>query len=454
MSPSTSSRSVAAVIAATAIVSGFVSPTTARQSVRADLVISRVRIVHGDGRTTPDATVTIAGGRIVAIGREGEPTSANAAVRIDGTGKTLIPGLIDAHVHVEDWTLPLFLKYGVTTVRDLHNDASYVLSLPADAFDRPRLIASGALLDEPPSFWKNALPVTTPTEARAAVRRNVDAGARVIKGYTRLQPAMMCAVVAEARARGVPVAAHLGMTNALEAADCGVTSIEHLTGIADAASSDPATLRNAHRDFLGGWTAFEREWRTLDPIRVERVARRLIDQRVTIVPTLALHEAFSRLADNDLQQDPALADVPDHVRRVSWDPADIMRRAHWTPAVLAEFKQTFPLLQSFVSTYARLGGAIAAGTDSAQQYVIPGASLHREIELYVNSGLSPAAALKTATTDAAGLLGISDIVGTIGVGKTADLVLLDADPLRDIKATRKIWKVIRKGVVAYERGGS
>lgn len=445
---------VATAIVWGAIASGFAAPTTARQSVRVDLVISRVRVVHGDGRTTPDATVTVAGGRIVAVGREGGPGSQNAAVHVDGTGKTLIPGLIDAHVHLEDWTLPLFLKYGVTTVRDLHNDPSYVFSLPADAFDRPRIISAGALLDEPPSFWKNALSITTPTEARAAVRRNIDAGARVVKGYSRLQPALMCALVAEARARGVPVAAHLGMTNALEAADCGVTSIEHLSGIADAASADPGKLRNAHRDFLGGWTAFEREWRALDPVRVERVARQLIDQRVTIVPTLALHEAFSRLADKDLQQDPALADVPDRVRRVAWDPADIMGRARWTPAVLAEFKQTFPLLQSFVSTYARLGGTIAAGTDTAQQYVVPGASLHREIELYANSGLSPAAALKAATTDAAALLGISDMVGTIDVGKTADLVLLDADPIRDIKATRKIWKVIRKGVVAWERAGS
>jgi imidazolonepropionase-like amidohydrolase len=422
----------------------------------ADLLIRNVRIVHGDGRVTPRATVVVRGAIItdVAPASEERPVSSEppALSVIDAAGKTMIPGLIDAHVHVEAWTPAVFLKYGVTTVRDLHSDASVIFPMAReDSASRPRIVTSGPLIDGPGSFWKNAVQVGSVGEARAAVRAQIDAGAKVIKVYTRLQPAFIAVIAAEARDRGVPVAAHLGRTTALQAAEAGVTSIEHLSGIADAASDDPGRLLKAHEDFLGGWTAFELEWQRVPFMRLEAVARQLIARGVVIVPTLALHEAFSRMADADLMKDPALADVPASVLRDSWDPADIMSRAHWTRDTLAQFKQTLPVLQRFVGLYARLGGKIAAGTDTPQQFVVPGASLHRELELYVASGLSPAAALTTATQGAAALLGLRDRAGVIGAGMAADFVLLDADPLTDIRNTRKITMVVKGGVVVGTR---
>lgn len=412
-----------------------------------DLAIRGVRVVHGDGRVTASATVLVGSGRIARIDRT--PAAAGTPVRrvIDGAGRTLIPGLIDAHVHVEPWALPLFLRYGVTSVRDVHNVPALVFPLAAaDAPDRPRVVAAGAMLDGPGSFWPNAVIVDDAAAARDAVRQQVEAGAGVIKVYSRLRPSMVSAVVREARARGVPVAAHLGRTNAVEAASAGVTSIEHLSGIADAASRDRDRLRRAHDDFLAGWTAFELEWPSLAPAALDEVARQLIGKGVTVVPTLALHEAFSRLADPALPRDPALADVPATTLK-AWAPDDLMGRARWTAATLDQFKRALPVLQRFVGRYAALGGRVAAGTDTAQQFVVPGASLHRELELYVAAGLSPAAALRTATVDAADLLGISTHAGTVAVGKDADLVLLDGDPLSDIRATRRILTVVRLGVV-------
>jgi imidazolonepropionase-like amidohydrolase len=418
----------------------------------ADLVVRNVRIIRGDGRVTPRATVVVRGATITDIDPavRDRPAGAEPAARrvVDGAGRTMIPGLIDAHVHVEAWMPGVFLKYGVTTVRDLHSDAAAVLPMAReDSPARPRIITSGPLIDGPGSFWKNAVQAGSVGEARAAVRAQVDAGAKVIKIYTRLEPALVTVIVAEARARGVPVAAHLGRTNALQAAEAGVASIEHLSGIADAASDEPGRLIRAHDDFLGGWTAFEFEWQRVSPARLEAVARQLIARGVAIVPTLALHEAFSRMADADLMRDQALADVPPAVLRDAWDPADIMRRARWTAETLAQFKKTLPVLQRFVGLYARLGGRIAAGTDTPQQFVVPGASLHRELELYVASGLSPAAALFTATRGAATLLGIQDRVGTIDAGMAADFVLVDGDPLANISDTRKIAVVVKDGIV-------
>jgi imidazolonepropionase-like amidohydrolase len=432
----------ALVVAASLLMLGTATPATF------DLVIRDARIVHGDGRVSPRATIYIAAGRIVRI--EGTtPTSVIQAGRvIDAAGRTVIPGLIDAHVHVEPWTLPLFLKYGITTVRDVHNRPEYILPLAAsESPSQPRIIAAGALIDGPGSFWKDAIVVDDFVSARAAVRRQVEAGAGVIKVYTKLHPALISVIVQEARARGVPVAAHLGKTTATEAAMVGVTSIEHLSGIAESASAEPERLYKAHDDFLGGFTTFELEWPSLKAPALDRVARALIERKVVLVPTLALHEAFSRLADSDLRQDPALADVPADVLGRNWDPADIMARAHWTPQLLAAFKRTLPVLQRFVRSYRQLGGRIVAGTDTPQQFVVPGSSLHRELELYVAAGLTPAAALKSATADAADLLGISDRAGTVDVGKDADVVLLDGDPLADIRATRRIVAVVRGGVV-------
>ena len=119
--------------------------------------------------------------------------------------------------------------------------------------------------------------------------------------------------------------------------------------------------------------------------------------------------------------------------------------------MLAQFKKTLPVLQRFVGVYHRLGGKIAAGTDTPQQFVVPGASLHRELELYVASGLAPAAALFTATGGAAALLGIEERVGTIGAGMAADFLLLDGDPLADIRNTRRIWLVVKDGIVLGTR---
>lgn len=174
-----------------------------------DLAIRHARVIHGDGRVTPRATVFVSSGRISRI--DTTPAADAVPVRraIEAAGQTLIPGLIDAHVHVESWSAPLFLKYGVTSVRDVHNAPDVILPMSRDDSPvRPRIVAAGAMLDGPGSVWPNAVIVSDIASVRVAVRRQVEAGAGVIKVYTRLSSSMIAAIVQEARARGVPVAAH------------------------------------------------------------------------------------------------------------------------------------------------------------------------------------------------------------------------------------------------------
>ena len=202
---------------------------------------------------------------------------------------------------------------------------------------------------------------------------------------------------------------------------------------------------------MAGWTASEREWVRVAPDRLAQVAASLVRNGVTAVPTLALHEALGRLGDADLKSDAILSSVPPAVLSDEWNPAALLARNGWTPAILQDFKRALPVQQQFVQRFARGGGRVMAGTDTPQPYVVPGVSLHRELQLLVASGLSPAAAIRSATVDAADLLGVSDRVGTVAVGKAADLLVVDGDPLTDIKATTRIVLVVRAGQVVYRR---
>jgi N-acyl-D-aspartate/D-glutamate deacylase len=415
----------------------------------ADLLVRNARVVQGDGRVIARGTVAITAGRISRV------TAGNTAVRgrreIDAAGRTLIPSLIDAHVAVRRWTFPLLLRHGVTTVRDVGNDAGFVLPLAAlDDPEVPQIVAAGPVVDGPGAASDVAV-VSTVAEARTAVRDAVGAGAGLISTGPRLHQAMLSVLAAEAAARGVPVAAELGRTTALEAADAGITSLEGLSGIAMSAAAVPDALRAQFDDIDRGTHAAIREWPQLDGARLRAVARRLIDQNVALVPALASIEAIGRLQDPAFTQAALRAAVPRDVAVREWDVAEVMRRHGWTSATLADFRAALPIMQRFVADYVRMGGRVVAGSGTPAPFAVPGTSLHREMQLYVEGGMRETAALQAATSDAAALLGIADRTGTVEVGNDADLVLVDGDPLRDIAAIERIRLVIKRGVVVYSR---
>ena len=289
-------RAVSLGIAASLAAAGWCPVLLAApRQAPADILIRNARVVHGDGRVTRLASVVIRNGSIEIVQPLAAPArgpgDAPARRVIEAEGLTIVPGLIDAHVRLQPWTLPLFLEAGVTTVRDLHGSSADVSPLaPESRLDRPRVLASGPIVDGPGGDPAAAAVVTTVGEARAAVRRLIEPGARVIAVSPRVEPALLTVVVSEAKARGVPVAAHLGRTTATHAAYAGVTSIEHLSGVTEAASADTDRLVKAHAEFFAGWTAAMLEWRRLPLQRLEAIARDVAEKGVVMVPTLVAHE--------------------------------------------------------------------------------------------------------------------------------------------------------------------
>ena len=414
-------------------------------------LIGATLIDGSGGAALADAVVVVRRGRIESVGPRGGFELPRKTREVDVTGRWIIPGLIDAHAHLApalSWAQPRYLAWGVTTLRDVHGGITSLTRLrqrgDGTAPVGPRVYAAGAMIDGLPTTYPDAIGVNGEKDARKAVDRLVTAGADLIKVYTRVDAPLLRAIVDEAKAFNLSVTAHLGMTDALSAAKAGIAGIEHMTGVPEAASKAPSSLITAHyRGFFPGWTASERSWAELDSAALARVAQRLAEAKITLIPTLVLHETLSRLRDPGLLRDPSLADVPEEQQR-DWDVPGLITRAGWTEADFAAFRRSRPAQDLFLRAFARAEGRIATGTDASNQLLVPGFSEHREMELLVRAGLTPREALRAATRNGAVLLG-ADSLGLIAPGKAADLVVLSKDPLADIRNTRAIESVMARG---------
>jgi imidazolonepropionase-like amidohydrolase len=400
------------------------------------------------GPALPNAVIVIRKGHVESVGTREDFQLPARTTELDLSGRWIMPGLIDSHAHVAPWALPRYLAWGVTAVRDLHGAMDSILPLRnrvrLGAVAGPRIYSAGAMIDGLPATYPDAFGANKASDARRAVDRLATANVDLVKVYTRVDPTLLHAILDEARTFNLRVAGHLGLTDAVTAAKAGITSIEHLSGVPEAAMGDASSLYAAHyRSFFAGWTAFERSWARLDSAALARVAEELAASKVTLVPTLVLHETFSRLDDSSVTASGMLNAVPPFERR-RWNVPDMVARAGWTAEDLADFRRSRPNQDLFVRLFHGAGGRIATGTDASNQLLIAGYSEHQELALLVRAGLSPRDALVAATRNGALLLGV-DSIGLIAPGKVADLVVLRADPLKDIGNTLAIDKVMSRG---------
>ncbi len=383
-----------------------------------------------DGTGTPlilDAVIIVSEGYIEEIGPPDVVSVPRGAREIRVDGKWIVPGLIDAHVHAEPWTFSRFLAYGVTSIRDVGGEQNAVVALRDEtslgATPAPRMYISGALIDGAPAQWDDATEVRTPTEAR---RRRL------------LRPLMD-----EAQTLNLPVTAHLGKLDAVSAVNLGVCCLEHMSGVVASASRDAARFARAHDNFFAGWNLEERTWGRLDSASLHRTARLLVEPGASIIPTLVLHQAWSRLTDRSYIDQLDLSGVPDSIQQ-EWNIRDLIRRAGIRSEDFSAFRRSRGAQDRFVRLFHGEGGLVVAGTDAPNQLLAPGASLHGEMAMLVDAGLSPRDALLAATVNVARLLE-TDTIGVLRPGAVADFLVLSGNPLEDIANTREIFMVVFKG---------
>jgi imidazolonepropionase-like amidohydrolase len=379
-------------------------------------------------------------GRILSVGeREALPVPRGADV-VDLTGRWIIPGLVDVHMHLQPWGTDLALRWGVTTVRDLHG----TLPTAIPAVPAPHMFSAGVALDGAAGLWPGSLAIRTAEDVDIALDSLAASGAHWVGISPGITPELLELIVAGARARRLSVAAHLGLTDALVAMQLGVTSIEHLSGIPEAAGDSLVVHAAYRRGFRQGVTAFGTSWLVADTGRLMQVARDLAVSGVTLVPTLTMHEVLSRLDDPAVTGGQDLHGVPDSIRS-GWDAGELISIWGWDPGTLADLRMAREVQDRFVLEFARNGGRLVAGTDAPTPFVVPGVAIHREMELLVAAGLTPLAALRAATAAGADLLR-ADSLGRLRANAVADLVVLSGDPLTDIRNTRRIERVMLRGV--------
>jgi imidazolonepropionase-like amidohydrolase len=414
------------------------------------LAITNVTIIDATGASAkPGMTVVIAGDRIAEIGRAGKVKLPKDAQVVDGRGKFLIPGLWDMHVHA--WAanvfFPLFIANGITGVRDMFGPIGQVKhwrrQMAEGNLTGPRLYAAGQIVDGPKPIWPGSIAVSNEAEGRQAVARVKADGSDFVKVYSLLPRDAYFAIADEAKKQGLSFAGHVPTTvTAAESSDAGQKSIEHLDRVLLGCSTSEAEFVSQ-----GARITSEMRRKMLESYSEEKARAlfaRFARNGTWQSPTLVVLRAISHMDDPKITGDPRLKYLPPFFT-AQWDPTKDSRFRNYTPATYESLRATYRKNLELVGRMRRAGVEFLAGTDTPNPYCFPGFSLHDELQLLVEAGLTPMEALQAATRNPAKFTGQLDRLGTVEKGKLADLVLLDADPLVAIANTRKIHGVLLAG---------
>jgi imidazolonepropionase-like amidohydrolase len=425
------------------------------------LVIQRVTVIDATGNAAqPGMTVVIEQDQIAAIGPWKKVKAPSGSHIVDGRGKFLIPGLWDMHVHdyadtrVDvTWSYPLYLANGVVGVREMWGPEDANAWRAAHARygkPSPSGYVASPIIDgpRPPD---GTVHVADAAQARAAVDRYKANGADFIKVYTLLSRDAYFAIADEARKLAISFVGHVpDAITVEEASDAGQKSMEHLIGVPLGASSDEAALFREkpvngtfgdYNNTGGDYRRYLRAYATYDESKAAALYARFIKNGTWQCPTLVEERSWAHLDDEKFKHREWLKYVPFEARSWWTGLSRDMTAPDWDNA-----HRLLPEELKFVGNMYRAGVAILAGTDAmGGPYVFPGFSIHDELALLVEADLTPLAAVQAATINAARFMGQSDRRGTIGVGKIADLVLLDRNPLVDIHNSTSIRAVILGG---------
>lgn len=400
------------------------------------------------GEELKDSVIVVLGDRIQRVGKAGEVSIPRNAQAIDAHGKWIIPGLMDMHTHIaydENLPLELYLASGVTTIRDVGGSALR-LRLTREKINSgkkvgPRLFFTGWALEAPLA--------DTPKRAESAVNYLIDQGADAIKVYNDVTEPVLEAIIRTAHRHNIPVIGHVPRSMTMtRAVQLGMDCLEHIriTGrellpIEEADKID--FLPYVQRENLL-WQQFD-----LESDKMKRLVSFLAEKKVFLDPTLVVEEIELQGAMEGEIEDPNNRFLPrelfDKWAERARHPDDMFK----LPPELKEASVgVVEKRKQFVGMCSRAGVQIIAGTDGPLLgRVLPGFGLHQELESLVESGLTPLQAIQAATINAARALRKDSELGSIETGKFADIVILRANPLEDIRNTREIHRVIKNGQI-------
>jgi len=403
------------------------------------LLITGARILDPvAGQYLPAAAVLVEKGRIRSVTATApDPLPADTQT-IAAAGKTIVPGLVDAHASAAptadldaSYFAGMALAHGVTTTRALNLQTAWSVSqrtrVESGSALTPRLWVSGRGIDQGarPDFW--LVDATSAAMASNETSRQVAAGVNWIAGYDHLPPDIYKAIVAATSGTSVRVSALPGASSMADLATTGVHSIETLGW--------PLAARKPGDDTA----AADRAWTDAPARALAALATQLARSQITLVPLLA--SSMIQAFPDEVAKDPSLALLPEARRRTLLD------RARAIPAAdTRRARRAWTAQSAFLTRFVTAGGHIGVGTGfDLTGYPVPGAGVHTEMAALVRAGLKPADAIRAATTNAIGMLGIEGAAGSIAPGAEADFLIVDGDPLATIGDLSRITHVVRRG---------
>jgi imidazolonepropionase-like amidohydrolase len=446
----------------------LLSAAHAGDRIAVDLVLTKATLIDvAGGKAVQGKSVVLKGDTIVAVVDDRQLSGYAARKIIRLPGKYLMPGLWDTHVHfgggpalIEEnkHLLALYLANGITAVRDCSGDLPDTVlawrdQVNAGQLEGPTIFTSGAKLEGYKPLWKGTIEVGTPEEVSKALDGLQAQKVDFVKiTENTLKPEIYLEALRQARERGMRTSGHIPVQLTLATMfDAGLGTVEHQSYLLRASTPREKELTaQVVAGTLTGKEAMKQSLASYDEQTARASFRYMAAKGTAVVPTLSVSRVIAYLDRDDHSKDPALQYIGKGLRATyDWR---VQRAAQDNAEAIALRKATFEQSAALLPILAQEGVSIIAGTDAGflNSYDYPGQALHDEIGLYVRYGLTPAQALRTAVVNGPRFLGKLDRYGSLEAGKSADLLVLDADPLRDIAATRKIRAVVRRGQV-YDR---
>ena len=385
------------------------------------IAIMGARLIDGrGGDPLPDSVVIVQGKRITAVGEPGQVEIPQGAEIVQAQGMSLLPGLLDSHFHSQynkKTPVTYQLHHGITSFRDPGHPLRFYDPVKTTNAPMPRVFLCGAHLDGPPPVWPDqAVVIESAEQARRTVHSHVDRGASAIKVYFQLELAHIRAACEAAQERGVPVTAHLELVNVPDAVWAGVRGIEHVTSFGTALASPENVARfteavradSSARRELRHWL-----WSTIDLQNnpaLQPLLKLLLTKRVTISPTLAIFERRAGIKEG-------------------------------TDAQAAAFET----MKAFVGVCHQAGVPIVVGSHTSAPFAEKGRAYQREMELLIECGMNPLEVIRAGSLETARFFQIEDRLGTVEIGKEADLILVSGDPSQNLEAMKQIERVLLNG---------